>query len=287
MDTFESFLDSGGPIRSRVKLLYDAGWAWVDARGIRLGAAVAYYGLFALIPVFVLAISLASLFLGEANVQAEVEAELTRILGADLAAQVMEMLGEMHVEASGALVSVIGFFVLLFAATLIFVAWKEVVDLMWGIPRERGARGLLRRRTFGVLAVLGAAILMTATLMLSTVVAILESIFDSELVGLLLNVSSSVLPLVLGVFFIGVLYRYTPDVHVRWSSVWTASIVAMVLLWIGSWAYGIYLDRFGFESATGIAGSAFFGLALVYYAAMILLYGMEIVRQVEAQSGTA
>ena len=66
-----------------------------------------------------------------------------------------------------------------------------------------------------------------------------------------------------------------------------ASIVAMVLLRIGSWAYGVYLDRFGFESATGIAGSAFFGLALVYYAAMILLYGMEVVRQVERQSGTA
>ena len=223
MDTFERYLDGGGPVRSRARILYDAGWAWVDGRGIRLGAAVAYYGLFALIPIFVVAIALASVFLGETTVRAEIEAELVRVLGEDLAAQIMDLLIEMQIEASGFLVSVIGFLVLLFAATLIFVAWKEVVDLMWGIPRERGARGLFRRRTFGVIAVLGAGVLVTAALMLNTVVAILESVFDSEFVGFLLVATASIVPFVLGVFFVGLLYKFTPDAEVRWSSVWMAS----------------------------------------------------------------
>lgn len=281
MDTFERYLGGEGPIRSRLRILYEAGWAWVDGRGIRLGAAVAYYGLFALVPVLALAMGLASIFLGEANVRTEIESELADLLGTEAAERVMEFLGQIDIDNSGVLLSLIGFGVLLFSATLLFVAWKEMVDLMWGVPRERGARGLVRRRLFGVLAVLGAGVLMTANLMIGTVVAVLERLFESNLVSALLTSAGSIVPLVIGVFFVGVLYKYTPDVDVAWRSVWMGSIVSMALLLAGSWAYGIYVENYGFRSATGVAGTALFGLVLVYYAAMILLYGMEIVRQTE------
>lgn len=282
MDTFERYLEGEGPVRSRIRILYYAGWAWVDGRAIRLGAAVAYYGLFALIPVLLLAMALASIFLGEANVRAEIEAELVNLLGRETAERALEFLGQMEMDNSGVLVSLIGFGVLLFSATLLFVAWKDVVDLMWGVPRERGARGLFRRRLFGALAVLGAGALLTANLMVGTVVAVLDKLFDSQLAGLFLTVVGSGVPLVVGVFFIAVLYRYTPDVEVGWRSVWMAAIVAMALLAAGTRAYGVYLERFGFRSASGVAGTAFLGLVLVYYGAMILLYGMEIVRQKES-----
>jgi membrane protein len=80
-----------------------------------------------------------------------------------------------------------------------------------------------------------------------------------------------------------VLFKYTPDTEVSWRSVWLGAAVSMGLLAVGSWAYGVYLAWFGVSSAAGVAGSVFLGLALVYYAVSILLYGMEVVREVHSR----
>lgn len=278
MDTFERLLEGGGPIRREVRTLITAAQAWIDGRAIRLGAAVAYYGLFAVVPVLLLAVALASIFIDEATVTAEVQAALTDLVGRDAAGYIVDAFGEFATSDPGLLVSLIGLGALLFSATLLFVAWKDVVDIMWDAPRVHGARGTIQRRLFGVLAVVGSGVLLTLRLMVDAVFGVLDRFFESRLIDLVLTTTGNVLPLVLGAFFIGVLYKYTPDVEVRWSSVWLASIVTMIMLAIGSWAYGLYLSAFGIKSASGVAGSLFLGLVLVYYAAMILLYGMEIVK---------
>ena len=185
----------------------------------------------------------------------------------------------MRFDNANGLLSLIGLGALLFSATILFVAWKDLVDIMWDTPWEGGARGTIRRRFFGVLAVVGSGALLSLNLMMGTVVAVLERLFDSNLAGILLTTIGTLVPMVLGVFFIAVLYKYTPEIDLDWGSVWLASAVAMAMLAVGAWLYGIYLANFGFRSASGVAGTAFFGLALVYYAAMILLYGMEIVKR--------
>ena len=50
------------------------------------------------------------------------------------------------------------------------------------------------------------------------------------------------------------------------------------MLWIGAGIYGAYLSNYGFQSVSGVAGTVVLGLVLVYYASMILLYGMEMVK---------
>ena len=59
---------SNGPVVRTVQLLVASARSWIDDRVIRLGAAVAYYSLFTLIPVLFLAVSLASIFFGQDRV---------------------------------------------------------------------------------------------------------------------------------------------------------------------------------------------------------------------------
>ena len=102
----------------------------------------------------------------------------------------------------------------------------------------------------------------------------------------LLTVTSSVAPGVLGALFVAVLFRYTPDAEVAWRSVWLGAVVSMLMLVIGAWAYGIYLDNFGLRSAAGVAGTVFLFLVLVYYTVTILLYGIEIVKYLQTRLET-
>ncbi|TDI51088.1 MAG: YihY/virulence factor BrkB family protein [Acidobacteria bacterium] len=270
---------SNGPVVKTVQLLVVSARSWIDDRVIRLGAAVAYYSLFTLIPVLFLAVSLASIFFGQDRVDAEVEKQIADLLGDDIASAVTSAFEQLQDVDEGTIVSLVTLGVLLFTATLLFVAWKDVVDIIWGAPRVGGARGTIQRRLFGVLAVFGAGALLTLTLLAEAVIGMLDRVFGSLLADILIKTTGSLIPLALGAVFLAVLYKYTPEDHVAWRSVWLPSFVAMAMLSVGASAYGLYVSAYAFRSAAGAAGSVFLGLIFVYYAAQILLYGVEIMKE--------
>lgn len=273
--------------RANVMILSDAARSWIDGRVIRLSAGIAYYSLFALVPVLLLAVSFASIFLDTEMVNAEVEQAISEVLGSDVANSLLSALEETRLTNEEAAIQLVSFGVLLFTATLLFVAWKEVVDLIWDIPRERGVKASLRRRVFGLLAVLGSGVLLTLVLIAEALIASLGRFISFGAFDLLITITGSILPAVIGAVFLAILFKYTPDAMVAWRSVWLAAAVTMALLAIGAWGYGIYLSSYGLRSAAGVAGSVFLGLALVYYAAMILMYGMEIVKEKHVLAGLA
>ena len=270
---------SNGPVVKTVQLLVASARSWIDDRVIRLGAAVAYYSLFTLIPVLFLAVSLASIFFGQDQVDAEVEKQIADLLGDDIASAVTSAFEQLQLVDEGTIVSLVTLGVLLFTATLLFVAWKDVVDIIWGAPRVGGARGTIQRRLFGVLAVFGAGALLTLTLLAEALIGMLDRVFGSLLADILIKTTGSLIPLALGAVFLAVLYKYTPEDHVAWRSVWLPSFVAMAMLSVGASAYGLYVSAYAFRSAAGAAGSVFLGLIFVYYAAQILLYGVEIMKE--------
>jgi membrane protein len=263
--------------RATFRLLYDSAQTWIDERALRLGAGVAYYALFALVPVMFLSIAFASFFLGQA-VRGDVENALAGLLGEDFANALISAIDAIELGGSNTVFSLISFGLLIFTATLLFVAWKEVVDLLWGIPRERGARASVMRRLFGLAAVLGSGALLTLNLAVETIIAAVDSFVDNQLFDLLLKITGSFIPVMLGAIFIGVLFRFTPDIDISWRYVWFAALVSMVMLAVGAWGYGVYLDTYAFSSAAGAAGALLLGLVLVYYGTAILLYGMTIVK---------
>lgn len=264
-------------LRATYRLLYDSAQAWIDSRAMRLGAGVAYYALFALIPVLFLSLSIASVFLGQA-VDADVEQSISDFLGPEPARAIITAVESIDIGGSRLIVSLVSLGVLLFASSLLFVAWKEVVDILFGVPRQRGVRASIRRRVFGLAAVLGAGVLLTLNLAVGTLVGLIDEFLNSQILDVVVRVTGSFAAICLGVLFVGILFKFTPNEEVSWREVWFASVVSMTMLVVGAWGYGVYLDVFGFNSAAGVAGALVLGLALVYYAAAILLYGMEIVR---------
>ncbi len=263
--------------RATFRLLYDSAQAWIDERALRLGAGVAYYALFALVPVMFLSIAFASFFLGQA-VRGDVEDALAGLLGEGFANALLSAIDAIDFGGSSTVFSLISLGLLIFTATLLFVAWKEVVDLLWGIPRERGARASVMRRLFGLAAVLGSGALLTLNLAVETIIAGVDSFVDNQLLDILLKITGGFLPVLLGALFVGILFKYTPDIDVAWRNVWFAALVSMVMLAVGAWGYGVYLDKFAFSSAAGAAGALLLGLVFVYYGTAILLYGMTIVK---------
>jgi membrane protein len=259
-------------------LLVESAREWSSDRAVRLGASLAYYSLFALIPTLALAVSLASLFFGQEEVSQQLYDAISDVIGSDIATLIVGAIDRVDDDSMLGVLPLVSLGILLFSATLLFVAWREIVGIIWGIPREHGLGASLRRRGFAVAAVLGAGVVLTLMMFVQALIGSVADLFSIDVIGLLATAASSLATTAIGAIVLAVLFKYSPGIDIGWRSVSLPAALTMVLLAVGAHGYGWYVERFGLTSAAGVAGTVFLGLAFVYYAAQILLYGVEVVK---------
>jgi membrane protein len=71
------------------------------------------------------------------------------------------------------------------------------------------------------------------------------------------------------------MFKFLPDVKVRWSDVWAGAVLTSLLFTIGKFGLGLYLGRASTTSSYGAAGSVVLILLWVYYASVIIFLGAE------------
>ncbi|HSL74009.1 MAG TPA: YihY/virulence factor BrkB family protein [Ilumatobacteraceae bacterium] len=253
--------------------------AWLDHRTIRLGAGLAYYGLFAIVPVLAVSISVASIFFAREDVQDYLTGQLTALLGDD-AASVGEALAEL-LDGVGSLVGlgVIGAASLLLAASLVVVALQDALDTIWEHPVRSGLRRTVMRRivAFAVVAAAGAVLVLSFAL--NSISALFARIVpDVPVVRSLGEVVGVAVTWVLGIGVLALLFRYLTETRVPWRSVLPGAAVTALLVAVGTMAIGAYLRRYAGSSLLGATGSVFLVLLWIYYEAQIILAGAEFTR---------
>jgi len=261
-----------------IATLRAAGADFVAKRTVRMGAGLAYYAIIALVPLLILMVAVAGLLVGEAAASGELAVELDSVLGNQVAGLLQDAIVQLNLIGSFANLTIFSIIALVFAASILFVAWKDALNLMWGTAERGGVRESLRERLFALAVVGVAGLLLSAVLVAQALLAMLGNIVpDQPLIDTLLRVASSSIPLLLSTVLLGLLYRFGPDTKLAWGDIWPGTLVAVLLLLVTVWLYGVYVTNFADSSATGVAGAALLLVVLVYFAAQIVLFGAEII----------
>jgi membrane protein len=74
------------------------------------------------------------------------------------------------------------------------------------------------------------------------------------------------------------LFKFLPDVQIRWRDVWLGAAVTGALFTIGKYLIGLYIGRAAVASSYGAAGSIIVVMLWAYYSAMILFLGTEFTK---------
>jgi membrane protein len=136
-----------------------------------LGAALAYYAVFSLGPLMVIAIAIAGFAFGDAAARGEVSAQLKNLLG-DTGAQAVEaMLAGADRHHNGLVAATIGVGTLLFAAIWIVVALKEALNTIWDVVAvpSAGVWSIAKSYLASVVGVLVLGFLLLVSLLVTTV----------------------------------------------------------------------------------------------------------------------
>lgn len=252
---------------------------WRNHRTIRLGAGIAYYGLFAIVPMLAVGLALAGNFVSQTEVQSYLADQLSTLLGVD--ADVVATALADALDGTGSLMGLglVGAASLLLTASLLVLALQDGFNTIWERPVRSGIRRTVLRRlvAFSVVAGAGAVIVLSfainaVTGILSTLVpdvAVLVSL--PELFGLAASWA-------LGIGVIVLLFRYLTDVRVPWRAALVGGAATAVMVALGTVLVGAYLRRFAASSLVGVTGSVFLTLLWIYYEAQILLVGAEFTR---------
>jgi len=267
------------------------GWSKDDVP--RLGASLAYYTLFAISPILVIAIGIAGSVFGPEAVRGQLVGEIDGLIGRQGAEAVQAILQSAHQNRTGTFAVIIGTITLLVAASGAFLELQHALNTIFRVktdPKKSGIKRLIlsRLRSFGLVVSIG--FLLMVSLLVSAGLSALSTRIQHSALGspLLLQALNMVVSLAVMTLLFGLIYRLLPDVRLAWRDVWTGALATSILFSIGKLLIGLYLGQSSVASSYGAAGSVVVLLVWVYYSAQVILLGAEFTRvHAEHRRGSA
>lgn len=258
-----------------------SGW-WND-NVPRMGAALAYYTLFALAPILVVAIAIAGLAFGPEAVRGQIVGQIEGLVGRDGALAVQAMLEGAAKPSSSIPATVIGIITFFLGATGAFLELQDDLDAIWRVkPRSRGnfLRDLVTQRLISFGLVLGFGFLLLTSLVVSAALAALHTYMGNAFPGVAVLWEALDVIVSLGVITLlfAMIYKVLPDVKLAWRDVWVGGLITAGLFTMGKFLIGLYLGTSAVASTYGAAGSVIVVLVWVYYSSQIVLLGAEFTR---------
>jgi len=254
---------------------------WCAHRALNLSAALAYYSIFSIAPLVIIAVSVAGLVFGAEAVRGQLDNQLQNYIGGEAAKGVQALLKGAAKPTHGWIGAITGFVALLFGASGVFGQLKESLNTIWSVQQKPGGGvwSFVRERllSFGMVLVIG--FLLLISLLLSTVIAALSGSFNHWL-GIpagIWAVVSALLSFGVVTLLFGAIFKILPDAKVGWRDVWSGALMTSALFEVGKLGLSFYLGREA-ASSYGAAGSVLLLLLWIYYASCILLLGAEFTR---------
>jgi membrane protein len=244
-------------------------------------SSIAFYTIFSLPAILIIALSIGSAFYERNVVQQELLNQVGKLIGPDSAKEIESILLHAVVDSTSALAKIIGIATLIFSATTVFISLQTSLNSIWGIkPKpQRGYVKYIVNRLLSLTMVISIGFVLLVSLVVDAVLVIFQGMLAHALAGLTFYVIR-IVNFVFSTGFITIifamLFKVLPDATVRWKDVWVGSLVTTLLFTFGKYLIGFYLGNSDFNSAYGAAGSLVIILVWMYYSTVIFLFGAEL-----------
>ncbi len=268
----------------------DALQLWLDRNAFSHAAALAFYTLFSLAPVFIIAVSVIGVVLGDEAVQGQIVTQLQDVMGREPAMAIEQVVAQSRIQVSGLLPTLLGVAALIVGATTVFAQMQFSLNTIWGVaarPTRNSVVVWVKSRLLSFTVVVAIAFVLLVSLLLGVVVrAVLHftNQFVPEVAALLSGAELLVSWLASALLFCA-MYKVLPDAVLQWRDVVVGALVTAVLFSIGRYGIAFYLTYTATTSTYGAAGSVVLILLWVYYSSLILLFGAAFTKTQLLASG--
>ena len=273
--------------RTALQQIYRPLWRavgqWVEADGLRMSAAMSFYGILSLAPLLVLMVAVLGWWMDRSYIETSLVDQIRSVIGAQGASVVQQALSSAQQPSQGVIASVLALGLLLFGATGVFAELQDAFERLWRqgsgqAPRQKWWRSAsLRLR--GAAYILALGFLLLVSLAVSTFLSLVSgwagSYLPFEKIAWVLN---EVVSFGFGVALFVSLMKISAGPKPALRYLVMGSSVGIILFEAGKYLMAIYLSTAAVVSAYGAAGSLVVILMWIYFSSAVLLLSASVAR---------
>jgi len=256
-----------------------------DNDPIRMAAATAFFSFFALPPIVIILTQLYGQVLTDADQQVSTELFRTMadLFGWQSARQLQDISQRLQQPRSSGWLTALSVVLLLLASTTLFAIIKNSLNQLWMVKhaahRRWWASAADRAIAFGLILFSGLLVLASLIVqrMLLPLKAELANSFQTP--AWLLLSGRYLLATGLLTLWLCVLFKYLPDIKIRWQAVWRGALVTALLFSVGEQILDRLLIKSPVGALYGRSGAIILILLFIFYSALILYYGASFTRE--------
>jgi len=273
------------------KILKESIFRFLDKDAFTHSAALAYFTVFSLPPVLLIILWGAGLFYQDAKMSEAIFSEVANLVGNEGAQQLMTTIGGLSIEKPTIWATVIAVVVMLFTASTVMVAGQNALNRLLGYEANPEPAQvlweMLRDRFLSVAMLLTIAFIMSVSLVLNALVVLMGGVLEnwSPSVAYWVTILDHVLvDLVVMSALFTLMFRYLPDVRLKWRETWFAAVLTAILFMTGQHLIGYIIGQSDAANYYDAAGSVLVLMLWVYYSSAIFLFG-AIFTKVRSEMG--
>lgn len=257
------------------------------------GAALAYYTLFAFIPILYLTTSIFGRIVGPKNMKEMVTELLQKQMGMEDSSSIMEVVNGMSLHKPSFFLEMISIGVLLYSCSAFFVSLKRSLNEFLNVTKKnRHEENLFmdiigfRFISVGLLAIFALIIILFYFAQVFIFSGIQQwNHYNNGLIDFSLVVLQNILTIGSNLMIFTLVFKFIPDAKVQWNVAFKGAIFTSILLVISQFLINYYLHHYFVLGKIGIANSLFVTLAWVHYSAQIVFLGAKFTYVVGKMTG--
>ena len=251
---------------------------WLECNAFSHAGSLAFYTLFSLAPVIIIAVTIIGVVLGPDAAQGQIVEQFADVMGLEAAQAVERAVASARPAEAGFLPGLIGIGALLVGATTVFAQMQYALNMLWGVaahPKRSSILLFLLSRLFSLTIVLSIGFVLLVSLLLGVALRSFLLYADSYIPVSPFLIEGAEMLLALGVITLlfATIFKVLPDVVLGWKDVLAGALLTSVLFSLGRYGIAAYLGYTAPASVYGAAGSVVLILMWVYYSSLILLFG--------------
>ena len=263
--------------------LWRAVQQWLDADGLRMSAAMSFYGILSLAPLLVLMVAILGWWLDRAYIETSLVNQISSVVGTQGAEVVKQAIASAQAPSEGITASLIAFVLLLSGATGVFAELQDAFERLW---RQGSGQAPTQKwwysatlRLRGVAYILAFGFLLLISLVVSTALGLVSSwvggYLPIEKIAFGIN---EVISFVFCVALFVALMRMSSGPKPSLRYLVMGASAGAILFAVGKHLMALYLSTAAVVSAYGAAGSLVVILMWIYFSSAVLLLSASMAR---------
>lgn len=250
------------------------------------GAALAYYAIFAMVPMIYLSLISFGQILGQGNMLKIIDHILKNEIGLVDSSGIMSFLEKVNFEKGSLVLNIVGTLALLLSSSALLASLRTSINEFYDIHisfenRKRLIYHTISSRLINIFLLPVLGITVVAAYFGETILLSLSSKLFGELGSVesfIVHSLQHISAILTNFLLFSIIFKYLHDGRVYWKIAFSGALLTSILLYGGQLLIRYYLKNYFFGSSIGLPGTILILLAWMYYSSQIIFLGAKFTK---------